>query len=56
MKGDYVPIELLGKFDSLVEAAAALSKWKRENRGPGRPRTRDCGVSTKTLKKMLKAE
>lgn len=51
---EFVPVELISKFDNIIEAARALENWKKENRGPGRPRTRDCGVKLSTLKKMVK--
>lgn len=54
MKPEFVPADLIGKFETISEAAKALLNWEKENRGPGRPRTRDCGVKLGTLKKMLK--
>ncbi len=54
MKPDFIPAELIGKFETITEAANALLTWKKENRGPGRPRTLDSGVKLSILKKLLK--
>lgn len=50
-----VPAELIGKFDTILEAAAALYAWNKEHRGPGRPKTRNLrGVNVQDLGKMIK--
>lgn len=53
-KNDFVPTELLEKFDTLAEASVALAKWKKEHRGPGRPSQKSIGISVGTLRKMIK--
>lgn len=49
-----IPAELIGKFETLADAAAALSAWEKEHRRPGRPHTKNKGVQLGTLKKMIK--
>lgn len=51
----YIPKHLLGRFQTLSEAAKAYSEWKRQNKPVGRPKTRDNGVYLGDLKKMLKS-
>lgn len=51
----YIPQHLLGKFDSISEAANAYSEWKSKNKSVGRPKTSDKGILLGDLKKMLKA-
>lgn len=54
-KQDFIPSELIGKFENIASACKALAEWKKEHRGPGRPRTLNhTGMSVAALKKMLK--
>ena len=55
-KQQLVPAELIGKFDSLREASQGFAQWQKENRRPGRPRTRDTGVTLGTLRQMVKGK
>ena len=55
-KEQLVPAELIGKFDSLIEASQGFAQWQKENRRPGRPHTRDTGISLGTLRQMVKGK
>ena len=51
----YIPNHLLGRFQTLSEAAKAYSQWKNKNKPVGRPKTSDNGVCLGELKRMLKS-
>jgi hypothetical protein len=56
MKNEKAPAELIGKFENISDAVQGFEQWKKENRRPGRPRTRDTGISLGTLRQMVKGK